>query len=132
MQQAASNSNSGDITPDCGTVIAPDAADFSTNPRFGVGPTLFTFPFNETEIAIEDFVLMGQFTPATDEIVDIRVSGNIDVRELGLGPCSFVAAIAGGTCVPCADGLSECMPAEASSPLATLSDLVDIIDDCGL
>ena len=93
---------------------------------------MFAFPFGESEITIEDFVLMGQFTPDVSEITDIRVSGSIDTRPLGLGPCSFVAALAGGECVPCADGLSECMPAEASAELATLTDRADIVVDCGL
>jgi hypothetical protein len=122
-----------DITADCGTVIEPDPADFSTNPRFGVGPGDFAFPFGEdAELTIENFTLLGQFTPDLGAIEDIRVSGAIDVRPLGFGPCSFIAVLAGGTCVPCSDGLTECMAAEAYADLATLTDLVDLVDDCGL
>jgi hypothetical protein len=120
------------INPDCGSVIEAGPADFSLNPLFSIGPEDFAIAFGADELLLEDFTMYGRFIEEGAAIDTINISGNFDVRPLDFGSCALLALLAGGSCVPCADGATECMKARASADRADLTERVDIQADCGL
>ncbi|NCG19388.1 MAG: hypothetical protein GWP91_10305 [Rhodobacterales bacterium] len=121
------------IVPDCPAASDTPPADFSGNPNFLIGPTLFSVASGDTLITLEDFELSGGFRGDLMAIEDVHFAGLIDpgVLEPGLG-CGLVAALVSGTCVPCPSGVGECLVIEGTAVEAPYRDDVDMITDCGL
>jgi hypothetical protein len=120
----------GTDTIDCEGVFVLNGVDYSANPTFVLGPQAIDLPLSkETVLTLEDFRLEGTFSESGDRILDVEVTGAIDVRPAGV-PCSLMAFLASGTCVACADGEQECLVASAFASEALASETMDIGLDC--
>ncbi len=121
----------GAVSLECAAAVNAGTGDFSSNPFFFVGPVDLDLPFGALSVVIEDYTLFAKFAADGTELNDVFLSGKLDMRPLGYGNCALLAIFAGGTCVPCADGVEECMDAKASAGTLTLQP-VDIAGECGV
>jgi hypothetical protein len=121
----------GDVTIECDAAVDSGTADFSANPALSMGPADFVIPFGGIDIIIERFTLFTVVSADGATLDNTFISGRLDTRPLGFGDCALLALIAGGTCVPCADGEDQCLDAKASAGTMTLQD-ADVEATCGL
>lgn len=125
--------------PECPSAVGI-SADFSENPVFSTEASLMEIPvvgaIVPLTIHIDGLTLVGRVT-ADGELLDVRFTGRIDTRDfdalLGLpGATCVLAANAGDTCIPCADGAVSCLDldVEAGSTEPTIGP--GIVVPCGL
>jgi hypothetical protein len=112
---------SGVIQTPCLETMTYDAADFSDNPRFVIGPAAIGLDTDWGDIRMESFMMTATFASGGDEIVDIDLTADVDTRLLddaaGFDVCEVSASL-GDACVTCADGVDKCLPTEITSATA--------------
>ena len=107
----------------CSPPIDFPAGDFSSNPRFDVGPLDASLAASGLTVPLYAFTVDGRFEEDASAMRDVHVSGLIDVRGLGDATgfgdvCALLPAF-GVACVDCPDGETQCLELDvidASAP----------------
>jgi hypothetical protein len=97
-----------------------------------VGPKDLAIPINGGgAMTFEDFTMTGTFALDGSALNTARLTGALDLRGSGAS-CSLLALFGGATCVPCSDGVSECLLVDASAASAPLVPGLDLVTACHL
>jgi len=119
---------------DCGASVGGINVDFAMNPYFSMGPEVLFIDAGDVVVPIRDFTLLGRFSADGTEIVDVRVSGLVDLSQEPVGlNCQTVANLTNGTCLPCSQGAvtSDCLLLDAVAPNGPIDPRFDIDLACG-
>jgi hypothetical protein len=118
------------------TIDFPQAADFSQNPFFTVGPDNTVISVAGFDVAIDDLAISGAFSPNGDRIAGAALSGSIDTRPLvplvaegqgDSGVCDLVGGF-GISCIACSDGTGDfCLALEVEDMTALKAGGVDLL-----
>ncbi len=107
----------------CAPPIDFPEGDFSSNPRFDVGPLDASLAASGLTVPLYAFTVDGRFEADASAMRDVHVRGLIDVRDLGAATgfgdvCALLPAF-GISCVDCPDGEAQCLEldvVDASAP----------------
>lgn len=148
MLGAVGSEDNSDVQEPCEPTIPippadEEAADFSENPYFQVGPSTTEFNVAGYSIVIDDLFISGAFTPNIEAIQGAQLAGSIDTRPLvplidedaeEAYICDLAYAI-GVSCEACPeDGEAFCLTLEVHNITAYKVDdpITPIEDPCEL
>lgn len=114
-------SNSGEVTQDpCFVTMDFPPAPYDTAPYFSFGPADVSVEYRGQALTLHDTVLSGAFTEDGDEVLEGRLRGQLDLRDLGDGEqyCEYISYI-GIDCTTCgSDGEPVCVDLDAQEVAA--------------
>ena len=105
----------------CASPINFEPADFTTNPAFGVGPADATLVVSGYDVNVWDLGMSGTFAEDGESLLDVQITGMLDVREFTVGSVEACDAVTflGDKCVACPnDGVEGCLEVDATMDAA--------------
>ncbi|MCK6522718.1 Ig-like domain-containing protein [Myxococcota bacterium] len=121
----------------CASPINFDPADFTSNPSFAVGPADATLVVSGYDVNVWDLGMSGTFAEDGESILNVQITGMLDVREFTVGSVEACDAVIflGDKCVACPnDGVEGCLEVDATMDAAYYAPTVtldpDLVPEC--